>query len=88
MLTGSLLYKHFQLATEMRLNLTVKLTDISRLDFTRAVSPKETQPLPTCDRCHDFEEIVVAIMQILPLEETWALCGLCVREMPNGYHLA
>ena len=70
------------------MNLTVKLTDISRVAFTAGVSPKSAPPLPICDRCHNLEKIVVATMQILPLEETWALCGPCKQELPKGFHLA
>jgi hypothetical protein len=73
----------------IRLNLTVKLTEISSRDFTAAaVSPKSAQPLPICDRCHNIEEIVVVTMQIIPLEGTWALCGPCKQELPKGFHLA
>jgi hypothetical protein len=41
-----------------------------------------------CDRCHKIDEIVVAVMQILPLEESWALCGPCKQALPKGYYLA
>jgi hypothetical protein len=70
------------------LNLTVKLTDIRRADLTAVWPPVGTQPLPICDRCHNLEEIVVATMRILDLEETWSLCGTCVRELPAGFNLA
>jgi hypothetical protein len=68
--------------------LTVKLSTVSRRASVCGRSPAEAQKVRTCDRCHKVEEIVVAIMQILPLEETWALCDSCLREMPAGYHLA
>jgi hypothetical protein len=38
-----------------------------------------------CDRCHDIEAVVLAIMEVLPLEETRALCGVCVSELPAGF---
>jgi hypothetical protein len=41
-----------------------------------------------CDRCHNVDQIVVAIMEILPLEESWALCGLCAQKLPGGFHMA
>jgi hypothetical protein len=47
-----------------------------------------TEPMLICERCDNLEEIVVAIMQIVQLDETWALCGPCARELPSGYHLA
>ena len=88
MLTEGLLFEHFQLATEIRLNLTVKLTEISSRDFSAAVSAKGAERLLICDRCYKVEEIVVAIMRILPLEETWAFCRPCKQELPKGFHLA
>jgi hypothetical protein len=39
-----------------------------------------------CDRCEDADEAVVVTMQIL--DATFALCGLCARELPTGYHVA
>jgi len=42
-------------------------------------------PPLTCDRCHDDEEHVVAIMEILALQLTWGLCGPCARELPSGF---
>jgi hypothetical protein len=44
--------------------------------------------LLTCDRCHEVDAIVVAIMEILPLEQSWALCGPCKQELPRGFHRA
>ena len=41
-----------------------------------------------CDRCQDPDELVVAAMQILALEETFTLCAGCARELPRGYHVA
>lgn len=70
------------------MNLTVKLTDVSR----SVIMPPEGCPgsanLLVCDRCHDLDEIVVAIMQIEPIEERWALCGQCMQKLPKGFHLA
>jgi len=70
------------------LNLTVKVTDISRYRMTPALGRATAGQLLVCDRCHDVDEIVVAVMQILPLEEGWALCGPCSQKLPDGFHLA
>jgi hypothetical protein len=43
----------------------------------------DTQPILTCDRCHNVDEVVVAIMQIPSIGE-WALCGTCRLELPTG----
>jgi hypothetical protein len=80
--------EHYQLASEVRtLNLTIKLTELPRSapPSDRAIG---TQSLLICERCQNLDEIVVAIMQIVQLDETWALCGTCARELPTGYHLA
>jgi hypothetical protein len=39
-----------------------------------------------CDRCQDPDEIVVMTISILPIEEPFALCGACARELPRGFH--
>jgi hypothetical protein len=70
------------------LDLTVRLTDISLPSLNSASWPDQTGALLTCDRCHEVEEIVVAIMEILPLKQSWALCGPCKQELPNGFHRA
>jgi hypothetical protein len=41
-----------------------------------------------CDRCRKVEEIVVAVVQALPLRNTWAICGACKQELPEGFQLA
>lgn len=43
--------------------------------------------LLVCDRCHNIEEIVVALVQALPLRKSWALCGTYKHELPEGFHL-
>lgn len=70
------------------LDLTVKVTDVPRPDLNSASWVGHAGALLTCDRCHEVDEIVVAIMEIEPLEETWALCGPCKQELPRGFHLA
>ena len=46
---------------------------------------RSDQLLLVCDRCHDIEAIVVAIMQISPIEQTWALCAACEGQLPVGF---
>jgi hypothetical protein len=41
-----------------------------------------------CDRCRNVEEIVVALMQIDAVEDTLALCGSCLGELPTGLKVA
>jgi hypothetical protein len=40
-----------------------------------------------CDRCHDPNEVVVATMMISAMDETFALCGGCTRELPRGFRV-
>jgi hypothetical protein len=70
------------------MDLTVKVTDIRRPCLNSVSRAGQAGSLLICDRCHEVDEIVVAIMQILPLEETWALCGPCKQELPQGFYLA
>ena len=70
------------------LDLTVRVTDLPRPSLNSAAWTGQARALLTCDRCHELDEIVVAIMEIEPLEETWALCGSCKQELPRGFHLA
>jgi hypothetical protein len=65
--------------------LTIELTDIRTSGSTPALLTAKAQPLLICDRCQNVEEVVVTIMKILPLDETWALCGACARELPSGF---
>jgi hypothetical protein len=50
------------------LDLTIELTDLYSLGPAATLAVQRTHPL-ICDRCHDGEEPVVAIMKILPLEQ-------------------
>jgi hypothetical protein len=68
------------------MNLTVRLQQISRRDLAGTFSSSQFgRRLLICDRCHDIEAVVVAIMEIPPLEDTWALCGACAGELPAGF---
>ena len=70
------------------MDLTVNVTELSGLDLASAQFAGSIGPLLNCARCDDLDEIVVAVMQVLPLEQTWALCGPCLRQLPQGFHLA
>jgi hypothetical protein len=68
------------------MNLTVRLQPYSYHDLEGALCPPWTErPFLICDRCHDIEAIVVAIMEILQLEDAWVLCGPCANELPKGF---
>jgi hypothetical protein len=71
----------------MKLNLTIELTDALTPEMTAALCLVRKQSLLICDRCHDVEAIVIATMKILPIGETWALCGACTSELPVGFHV-
>jgi len=64
------------------LSLTVRVADVRRLGL--AAAECEARVLMVCDRCHDVEEIVVAVMEIVQLNQIWALCGICASELPKG----
>jgi hypothetical protein len=71
------------------MNLTVRLQQIPYHDLAGDFYPTRTErPLLICDRCHNVEAIVVAIMEISLIDETWALCGACMSELPVGFGLA
>ena len=38
-----------------------------------------------CDRCLDAEEPLAAMLVIEAIDQTFALCGTCTRELPRGY---
>ncbi len=46
------------------------------------------EPELICDRCLDPDQIVVTLMEIAEIDETLALCGSCVSELPRGHHVA
>ncbi len=68
--------------------LTVTIISIQSLN-----SPgiEDNDPLPhadvECDRCHAPGESGIAIMRIPEMEQAWALCALCLRELPKGFQL-
>jgi len=69
------------------LDVIIETTPLTPNLMVALCSARE-QPELICDRCQDPDEIVVVTMQILPIEEPFALCGACVRELPRGFHVA
>ena len=41
-----------------------------------------------CQRCMNEEEEIAGVMVIDAMDEQWALCGPCWREMPQGAYIA
>jgi hypothetical protein len=68
--------------------LVVKLTNIRLFGLAAAGPDARSQRLMICDRCHNVEEIVVTLMEVIQLYRTWALCGTCVSELPKGFLVA
>jgi hypothetical protein len=58
---------------ELNLNAWLKPTP-------QALTVNESTAAVICDRCHKFEESVVATLHILELDETWSLCEACADE--------
>jgi hypothetical protein len=69
------------------MDLIVIVRDIARSEMASGAHASLASELLVCDRCHDIEEIVVAIIQALPLQKRWALCGACKQELPEGFYL-
>lgn len=69
------------------MDITVELTDISDPSSARAFSMARAKQSLSCDRCDDADEPVVSVLEIRELDTTWALCGLCTRELPAGFQM-
>jgi hypothetical protein len=69
------------------MDLIVIVRDVARSELASGSSlALEQEPL-ACDRCHNIEEIVVAMVQALPLKKSWAICGPCKQALPEGFYL-
>jgi hypothetical protein len=68
------------------MDLVVIVRDIARSEMASGISSVQ-QELLVCDRCHNIDEIVVAIVQALPLKQSWTICGPCEQELPEGFYL-
>jgi hypothetical protein len=66
-------------------DLIVELTEISQPGFVAACARVAAKSLLVCGRCENMEEIVVAVLTVPELDASWALCGLCARDMPGGF---
>ena len=62
---------------------TVALTPV----VMAAMCVARDQPELICDRCLDPDEIVVSVMAIAAIDETFALCGNCTRKLPSGFQV-
>ena len=40
-----------------------------------------------CQRCMNEDEVIAGVLVIDAMDEQWALCGPCWREMPRGAHI-
>jgi hypothetical protein len=68
------------------MDLLVELTELPpRAAIASAADP--VLPLLICARCHNVEEVVVAILKIVELDGTFALCGPCSQELPPGFNV-
>ena len=86
------IFEHVAISTKM--NEPFASTDndwiiirLHSLHFSDLDNPRN-RPLMICDRCRNVEEIVVALMQIDAVEDTLALCGSCLGELPTGLKVA
>jgi len=68
------------------MDLIVIVREVARSELTSGSVALE-QELVACDRCHNIEEIVVAMVQALPLKQWWAICGPCKQALPDGFYL-
>jgi hypothetical protein len=57
----------------LNLNVWLKATP-------QVLSVRTSDAVLLCDRCHKFEESIVATLHILELDETWSLCEVCANE--------
>lgn len=69
----------------MDLDMVVIVRAVARPKWRLGAAALEDSLL-VCDRCHNIEEIVVALVQALPLRKSWALWVTCQHELPEGYH--
>jgi hypothetical protein len=70
------------------LDLTVELTSITDLRFASAICTTKSRQSLVCDRCRAPDELVVTVLEIAAIGAIMALCGLCTRELPAGFHVA
>lgn len=86
------IFEHVAISTKMNEPLSCTDNDwiiirLHSLHFCDLDNPLN-RPLMICDRCRNVEEIVVALMQIDAVEDTLALCGSCLGELPTGLKVA
>jgi hypothetical protein len=76
---------HFQSAGDWPVNLVIRLTPVRRTASSISSPTEDDEQFLVCDRCHNSEEVVVAMFEILPVKKQWALCGPCSRQLPVGF---
>jgi hypothetical protein len=65
----------------------MKLNDISPLRSAIPTNEIGADAISICDRCTDFEEAVVTLLELPELGLALALCGSCVRDLPKGFQV-
>jgi hypothetical protein len=53
--------------------------------FTAAVRSRGATLI--CQRCLNEDEVIAGVMVIDAIDQQWALCGPCWRELPQGSHI-
>jgi hypothetical protein len=66
------------------LDLIVDTQPVTPAAIEALLASREEDEL-ICDRCQDPEEPLAAMMRIDAIDETFALCGTCTRDLPQGY---
>jgi hypothetical protein len=66
------------------LDLIVDTQPITPTAIAALLATRELDEL-ICDRCQDPEESIIAAMRIDAIDQTFALCAKCTRELPRGY---
>jgi hypothetical protein len=70
----------------LKLDLIVETEPLTPSSIA-ALCAARAQTMLICDRCQDPDEVVVATMEILAMDETFTLCGSCARELPRGFRV-
>jgi hypothetical protein len=65
-------------------DLIVEARPITPAAIEALLASREEDEL-ICDRCLDPEEPILVTMLVEAIDHTFALCGICARELPKGY---
>jgi hypothetical protein len=69
------------------MDLTIEIIDIAQPELAAAFCMAREKPELICDRCQDSSELVIAVLEVYELDQSWALCGPCMRELPVGFQV-